>query len=108
MQILLFFQSKMLGWPEIALLLLPLLTTEVAGVEVYDCAESRATFDIIDLTETEDCEKEEARYLDPTAHTIQVLHTDQTRTIPGVRCRVVESKMVSVCSKVYHLSLIHI
>ena len=74
MRILLLFQGKMLGWPEIAVLLLPLLTTEVAGVEVYDCAESRATFDIIDLTETEDCEKEEARYLDPTAHSLSLIH----------------------------------
>ena len=57
---------------------------------------------VLDLTETEDCSARARQYQPPVEEKVQVLMVEGKRQIQGQLCRVLQSKIVSVCDQIIH------
>jgi len=81
-------------------ILLSCLVYETLAVTVYDCQGKGVTYEVVDLIATEDCRNATNRFGQPEVRKVQVLYSEPTRSIKGLRCRVVVSKLVTSCRPV--------
>ena len=72
------------------------------AVQVYDCEGERTTYEVIDLTETEECPDPEIDYEPTRTRQIQVVHKAEAKRIRGVQCKVTVTKMVTTCDSISH------
>ena len=84
------------------IILLGLVALGAVAVQVYDCEGERTTYEVIDLTETEDCPDPDLDYEPTQTRQIQVVHRTESKRMRGVQCKVTVTKMVTTCDSISH------
>ena len=67
------------------------------GVEIYDCQAAGSTYGVVDLVETGECQNSTKRFMPLVLQKVRVLISEPGRNIKGQQCRVIVSKIVSMC-----------